>query len=388
MKQISFYINEAFNNKSIYKYLNAVEEFFDKYKANVDADKKRHEKYELQKDNPKKSKHGPISVYEPREFSTVAFKQYPMAIIIDKLGYEKKLIKKRWWKEDLEEDWTDYAKFLAEKINSGEITLKQLAEWWKEYDEEINRKNWKDPKWLVKQLNMDRFWNPYYPDDDSYLVSVLENPITILPLIKSEKAAYWSLTNEEVKEVEDYYGDPANKEMLAKAIKKIKGKIEALRPSYSDACEKRLEDILDDKVVLSGSGFSDFNLQRALKKEHEPRSMYQGSNDFSERASAVVSLVCQALDDHFHYKTDPKNLVNNADFLKVFIEDLGPSKESRKSSGVSSSSFWTTYRHDFEVKLKYVNEYHSNPDEREKEIFSKVYKNITVMSSYYSGGWN
>ena len=74
--------------------------------------------------------------------------------------------------------------------------------------------------------------------------------------------------------------------------------------------------------------------------------------------------------------------------MKVFIKDLGPSKESRESSGVSNSSFWTTYRHDFEVKLKYVNKYHSNPDEREKEIFSKVYKNITVMSSYYSGGWN
>ena len=390
MKQISTYINEAFNKKNIYIYKGAVKEFLDKYKANVEADKKRREKYELQKDKPRKLKYGPgISAHEPKPFSTVAFKQYPMSIIIDKLGYEKKLIAKHWWKkDDLEEDWTDYAKFLAEKINSKEVTLNELAQWWYDYDEELTRKNWKDPKWLLKQLNMDRFWNPYYPDDDSCLKSVLEDPIKILSYIRSEKTAYWDLSNDERKEVEDYYLDPANYEMLSKAVKKISKKIEELRPSYSSACEKRLSSIIEDNIVLKGDGFRDFNLKRALDRENEPRSMYSGTNDFSERASAVVSLVCQALDDHFHYKTDPKNLVDNGDWLYVYIEDLGQSKESKEYGSVSNSSFWTSYRHDFEVKLKYVNKYKSNPEDREKEIFSKVYKNITVLSTYYSGGWD
>lgn len=371
MKKLVEYVNEAFNSKALYNYVSQVREFFNKYNVTVEQNKKKMDKFEQ---STKSSGHASY----PKLTKNVSFKAYPMAIIIDKFGYEEKLAKKYYWADETETDWGDYADFIVNKCKEEGKTVKDLAQWWFDYDNEIMKKNWEDPKWLLKQIDVTRFWNPYYPNDDSCLQAVIETPAKIFTYVKSDKTSYWNLSKDEREDVLKYYTDPTNAEALSKAIKSAKKKIEAERPSYSTAVQNWVKSITEDTKFEGGLFDKDFNLKKAYDDEtNADQTMYRGTNTRNALASAMISLITKALDDKFNFKADPKELVDSGDGIKITIKDLGPSKKHSETGAVSSSSFWTYYNYDFDVTI-----YNG-----EEEIFNKKYENITVASSYYSGGW-
>lgn len=73
-----------------------------------------------------------------------------------------------------------------------------------------------------------------------------------------------------------------------------------------------------------------------------------------------------------------EKFVNDTNDLKIEIKDLGESKEPESTSGVWSSSFSTSIKHDFNVIVKL----------KDEEIFNQDFKDVVVSSSFYSGGWN
>jgi len=373
MKKITEYINEAFNSQALYDYVIKVREFFKKYNVTLENNKKKLDKYEQARSSGKYASY-------PRLAELSSFKAYPMAIIIDKFGYSKKLIQKPRQAE--QPDWSDYAKFIVNKCKEENKTNEDLAKWWWEYDNEIIKKNWQDPKWLLKQIDFDRFWNPFYPNDDSCLKSVIETPQKIFTYVKSDKTAYWKLTEDERKEVADYYTDPTNAEALSKAIKSAKKSIEAQRPTYEKALQEWLKSILANAEFEGEQFGSRYDLEDELEKErNKTRDMYSGSNDRNELASAMSTIITNALDEKFNFNKDPKELVDNADYVSVFVKELGMSKKGSEHSSVWSSSFWTYYKYDFEVTI------FKGPKDDRQEIFKKRYDNVTVASTYYSGGW-
>lgn len=381
MKQLVQYINEAFNSKPLYKYTAEIREFFDKYKLTMEKNQKKIDKFEKDKEAGKLPRR-PSQANYPTLTRNTAFKAYPMAIIIDKFGYEEKLIKKYLWRDEMETDWEDYAEFIVSKCKEEGKTINDLAKWWYDYDNEIIKKNWEDPKWLLKQIDIERFWNPYYPNDDSCLKGVIENPSKIFSYIKSDSTSYWNLTQDEREQVLNYYTDPTNAESLSKAIKSARKKIEAGRPTYTNASKKWLKDIISKTTFEGGLFDKDFNIDKAYDEEsNRDRRMYQGTNHRNELASAMISLITKVLEEKFNIKDDPTEFVDNADYIKVIVKDLGPSKKGSESGSISSSSFWTFYNYDFNVKIIKKN------GNDEEELLDKKYENITCASSYYSGGW-
>ena len=134
-----------------------------------------------------------------------------------------------------------------------------------------------------------------------------------------------------------------------------------------------------------------------------------GANDYEGcTASSVVSLILQVInklygfeiwhsmsesDTDEYYDKEIKQtaslrgevsdetlsgFLDDADQLKFIVKDKGQSKKATDHSSVWNSSFHTFYKHDFEVICK----------KDDEEIFHQTFTDITVGSSYYSGGWN
>ena len=355
-------------------------------------------KYDKKKNAPpKKSRYGGprTSRTEPEE----VLAKYPVQILIDKAGFEPKTIAK-WTiggkKETLNK--YHYGKFIADKLESGEITKEDLVKWWQEYDEQVAKNNWHDPKFIVKQIDVTRLWNPYYPKDDSMVTALLNEPAKISRYAKPQRA-----TTSEMEDFKAFLSDPANQDTLKAALKSIKSTIMKARPTFATGVEKHVKDIIEN------CDYSDGDLRDLMEKEYQSNHQryYEGPNDRNCEASAVIGLILKALNEMYgfeiwssiqetgdeysswkEYETkisikgsvDDKTLegfLDDADHLKFKIEKLGVS-EKKRSSGVYSSSFSSYYDYDFDVIC----------EKNGEEVYHSKFKNITIGSYFYSGGWN
>ena len=100
-----------------------------------------------------------------------------------------------------------------------------------------------------------------------------------------------------------------------------------------------------------------------------PKSEISGRNNYDNTYSSYGDT-----------ENDPKleKFVDEAPELSITVTDNGSA--DTKTSGVSNSSFSTYYDHNFTVTV----EYYGN---KEKTV-TKEFKDITVGTNYYSGGWN
>ena len=55
-----------------------------------------------------------------------------------------------------------------------------MAKWLGEYNRDVQKNNWLDIKFLLKNLDYNRIWNVYNPKDDSMLNSLIEHPVEII----------------------------------------------------------------------------------------------------------------------------------------------------------------------------------------------------------------
>lgn len=387
MKDLKCYILEAWgNNKREESYLKDIKELIEKTKTTGERYKAKREK------NP--------YAYIPNDWKKTMAK-YPMSILIDKMDYTPKEITKRCCgpngKEKTTFDNVEYANWLWEKINANEISLEDMAKWYKEYDTEINRKQWFDINIVLKNLDYTKIWNIYYPKDDNVLTKLTKTPAAILYYLDSSKMNRWGLSKDELKMVENYYGDPTNQEMLIAAIKKASKSILKHRPTFDESSAKIIESILEDNTKVNGKHFN-FNDYFEEKHNSKP-SYYAGSNYKDEYGDAYYSLVISVINKLYglnFYKSYNKSLettvhtlskkdsdegldkfIDEGMSLSIEIKDLGASENDGESGGVASSSFITTYRHDFNVIVELKGE----------EIYNETIKGVTVATDFYSGGW-
>lgn len=337
--------------------------------------------------------------------------KYPMAILVDKAGFKPSTIIKRigpGWSSRTKEvnDDAAYGQFILDEMEKGTFTKDDLIKWWKEYDEEVGKKNWSDPKWVIKNLDVTRFWDPWRPKDTSAIDACIEEPARLIGYyVNNPKAGAKgsNLSSEEKKELQQYYSDPVNKEALSKAFKSIKKKLEAARPTFESAALKVIQDLLETSVTLDGK---DYDLKRQLGKDDR----YSDTRD--EKADAIKSLCLNIIKDYYgldyavyslgssDYNGDQKAHINRhgekddaklekfvddgGNGIKIHIKDLGTSKDNGETSGVHSSSFSTYYKHDFEVELCVF----SRESKKSEQVLKKRYDSVTVAWSYFSGGWN
>lgn len=353
-------------------------------------------KYEKQK-NAKARSRGGWSRTNPHQRAVLTLAKYPMQILINKAGYKPEEIKTYRGTEINKES---YGVWLEEQIESGKIKKEDLIKWWKEYDEEVAKANWHDVNYIVNQIDPTKCWNPFKPKDDSVLKSFLTTPSNIIYYLKRH---FWK---EEREDLISFLSDPVNQEDLKKALKKVEKKILKARPTFAQGTVENI------KELIAHCDYSGGNLEEMLKNEYKSnngRVRYQGANDYEEcTASSVVSLILQVInklygfevwhsmresDTDEYYNREIKQtaelrgqvsdetlsgFLDDADHLKFIVKDLGRSKKGTEHSSVWNSSFHTFYNHDFEVILK----------KDGKEIFHQTFTDITVGSSYYSGGWN
>ena len=385
MLNITEYITESYNNKWLNNYCSAVRDFLAQYNKHLDNIKKSDERVAELKNKKETGKaRGPMiynrvqaAIYNNNVLKTRgsnAFKGYPIAIATDKLGYEVKERQKKNHNAETEIDWGDYSQWLYQQITDGKTSINELATLWMKYDEEIAKKNWCDPMWLLKQVDKDKFWNPFYPDDDSCWQAVVKNPIEIIRYIKSKNADYWMLSKDERNELEEYYADPTRKDILSKKIKGLEKQVMALRPTEDSAVQKHIESL-----------FEIYHINKHIKLEGHAKNVdldtiasdYQGSSKASQHASAIARLIRQAIKDY--WGDDKKKLIKELEWCDFVVVDHGPSKENHtEHSAVVSSSFWTYYNDDFTISILRDG----------NELFNKDYNNIEVYADYFSGGWN
>ena len=379
-------INEAYAE---YKdYGNMLKELFDKYEKKKNA-------------KPKKSRFGYLMISKtgPSEVLT----KYPVQILIDKAGFEPKQISK--WvgpggkKEVLDKE--HYGNFIVKQIEDGKISKEDMIKWWKEYDEQVAKNNWHDPKYIVKQLDATRLWNPYYPKDDSVVRDLMENPAKLARYIMPKR-----LTSEEREEFRAFLSDPANQESLKTALKGIKGSINKARPSFATGSVNHIKSLVDNCDYNGG------DISELIKKEYESnhKSYYSGANDRDCEASAVIGLILKAINELYGFEVwssfdkkttgdeyedrwaeiehnvrvkgqvEDKTLegfLDDADSLQFTIKKLKRS-DKKRDSGVYASSFSSYYDYDFDVIVT----------KNKEEIYHKEFTNITVGSYFYSGGWD
>ena len=319
--------------------------------------------------------------------------KYPVQILVDKLGYEPQKFMKYLHTGKRKEaiNLFAYGSYLINLINKNEVSLEDLVKWWEEYETEILKKNWHDPNWIVKQVDGVKLWDPYNPKSMYKINRVLENPENIFQYLKSD-ARWYSLSKEERQTVRDFYADPVNHEALVTAFKSIKRKLEKLRPSFETATNNILKDLISDVQVGKR------RLGGMLEDEYENeknRSYYSGSNYTNCEATAILGIVLKTLSEIYGFsisnnydntyssrgdsENDPKfeKFIDDAPELSITVTDNGSAET--KTSGVYSSSFSTYYDHNFTVTVEYYGK-------KEKTI-TKEFKNITVGTNFYSGGW-
>ena len=284
-----------------------------------------------------------------------------------------------------------YGSYLINLINKNEVSIEDLVKWWQEYETEILKKNWHDPNWIVKQVDGVKLWDPYNPKSMYKINRIMENPENIFQYLKSD-ARWYSLSREERETVRNFYADPVNHEALVTAFKGIKRKLEKLRPSFKSAVNNILKDLISEVQV--GKRRLGGMLEEEYERERN-RSYYSGSNYTNCEATAILGIVLKTLSEIYGFSisnnydntyssygdgdNDPKfeKFIDEAPNLTITVTDNGSAET--KTSGVYSSSFSTYYDHNFTVTV----EHYGNKD----KTVTKEFKDITVGTNYYSGGW-
>jgi len=380
MKTLHEYIviNEAWGNYKNYK--QELQDLLDKYHKKDESNKK------------KRAKRGFMGgrMVEAEEILA----KYPIQILVDKLGYEPQKFKKYFYNGKQKEviNMFAYGSYLINLINKNEVSMEDLVKWWEEYDAEISKKNWHDPNWIVKQVDGVKLWDPYNPKSLYKINRIIENPENIFQYLKSD-ANWYRLSKDERQALRDFYADPVNHEALVKAFKGIKGKLEKLRPSFETAVNNILKDLISDVKVGKR------RLGGMLEEEYESnrnRTYYSGSNYTNCEGTAILGIVLKTLseiygftirnnyDNTYSSYSDNENdsklekFVDEAPELSITVTDNGSA--DTKTSGVYNSSFSTYYDHNFTVTVEYFG--------NEEKTVTKEFKDITVGTNYYSGGWN
>ena len=379
MKTLQEYIliNEAWGNFKNYK--RELEDLLDKYNKKEESNKN------------KRAKRGFMGgrLVEAEEILA----KYPVQILVDKLGYEPQKFKKYLPNGKQKEAINMYAygSYLINLINKNEVSTEDLIKWWEEYETEILKKNWHDPNWIVKQVDGVKLWDPYNPKSMYKINRIMENPENIFQYLKSD-ANWYRLSIEERQTVRNFYADPVNHEALITAFKGIKRKLEKLRPSFKSAVNNILKDLISEVQV--GKRRLGGMLEEEYEKERN-RSYYSGSNYTNCEATAILGIVLKTLSEIYGFSisnnydntyssygdgdNDPKfeKFIDEAPNLTIIVTDNGSAET--KTSGVYSSSFSTYYDHNFTVTV----EHYGNKD----KTVTKEFKDITVGTNYYSGGW-
>jgi hypothetical protein len=379
MKTLQEYIliNEAWGNYKNYK--RELEDLLDKYNKKEESNKN------------KRAKRGFMGgrLVEAEEILA----KYPVQILVDKLGYEPQKFKKYLPNGKQKEaiNLFAYGSYLINLINKNEVSTEDLIKWWEEYETEILKKNWHDPNWIVKQVDGVKLWDPYNPKSMYKINRIMENPENIFQYLKSD-ARWYSLSREERETVRNFYADPVNHEALVTAFKGIKRKLEKLRPSFKSAVNNILKDLISEVQV--GKRRLGGMLEEEYERERN-RSYYSGSNYTNCEATAILGIVLKTLSEIYGFSisnnydntyssygdgdNDPKfeKFIDEAPNLTITVTDNGSAET--KTSGVYSSSFSTYYDHNFTVTV----EHYGNKD----KTVTKEFKDITVGTNYYSGGW-
>ena len=358
-------------------------------------------KYEKKK-NAKPSKH----MWTPARTTTAEdiLAKYPMQILIDKAGYQPSTIKRFGYVKGVrtEKDVYDkrhYGEFIANQLKDGKLNKDDMLKWWNEYEETVMKAKWHDPKYIVKQIDPSRCWNPYYPKDDSILQSFITCPANIVHYLKLGKGAP---SYSERIELGKYFTDPVNQEELSKALKGVKNQILKARPSFKTGVIKHVEDL------IKNCDYSEGDLQKFMDAEwaSDHQTYYQGGNDSTCEGSAVIGLILKVINKLYGFELwscvwgekDENNwltvkpsvsvkgevsddtlegFLNDAKHLEFKIKKLGRSKKE-ESTSVSNSSFTSFYNYDFEVIC-------TKDDE---EVFHETITDVTTGSYFFSGGWN
>jgi len=327
--------------------------------------------------------------------------KYPMQILIDKAGYKPKEIVKQVWGpkgrgEKKEFSKQDYGQFIADQIADGKLDKEEMLKWWNEYEESVSTAKWHDIKFIAKQIDPVRCWNPYYPKDDSTLKSFFTTPANIVWYLKNGNG----LTYTEKKELGEFLTDPANQEDLQKALKGVKNSILKARPSFKTGAIENLKSIIDNCDYSGGK------LQDLIEKEYKDshKSYYQGGNERNHEASAVMGLIMKVINKIYGFevwssigsdKDEYENeiisakisgldkddqtyeqFIDDAEDLKFKIKKLKMS-DKKDTGDVHNSSFINNYNYDFEVICT----------KKGEEIFHETITDVTVASYFFSGGW-
>ena len=396
-------VNEAWGTQPTRRFKAELEQIFADYDKSNEARKKK-----LAKNKPIYS--GPHSSNPEAKLA-----KYPMQILIDKAGYTPKELTRIVWgrkgrEEKKEFDKEAYGKFILQQLEEGKFTKEDLIKWWEEYSNNINQANWHDVKFLVKQIDPTRCWNPYYPKDDSVVIAIFETPARLVDFLKCGN----NLTYDERKELREFLADPVNQEAAKAALKGVKNAIMKARPTFATGVENHIKSLIE-YCEYNGEKGAVLQYLKGEYKSSRNRSHYQGSNDFEGcYGEAIVGLILKAInqlygfevwhsmymddnDDSYYADVEQKakvkgevsdetleGFLDDADLLRCVVNDKGASEKDGEAGTVASSSFWTYYRHDFEVII-YKRENFN--DKEGKEIFHETFKNVNVGSSYYSGGW-
>lgn len=328
--------------------------------------------------------------------------KYPFNILVEKTGIKPEDFEKKFSYRSnpgkLVINEVQYGQYILKCLEEEKFTKDDLIKWWQEYDEKIAKAQFYDPKWLVKQVDGTKLWNPYYPNDDSMIQAIINEPARMLRYLKPLKNR---LTSEEANSLTAFVSDPVNQEAISKALKGAKNSWMKLRPTMSSAAAKHITSLIDRADYDDG----DINSLIEQEVKARDRSYYAGSNDRSCEGSAVVGIILKSLNKLYGfeiyscpgYEKDEydneevskrislrsdvseeslKGFLDDADFLSIEVKKLNRSEST--STGVYSSSFSTFYNYDMEVIIKKNNEI----------VADDVYKSVTLASSYYSGGWD
>lgn len=327
--------------------------------------------------------------------------KYPMTIVVDKMGYTPKEVLKRVYsatkggQEKKVIDLSDYGHWLWKKIENDEVTLEELAKWYKEYEDTVRKNKWLNIEELIKCIDYAKVWDIYHPKSDATVKYIISNPTKIIYYLDSSKMRYYSLSKSEQEMVNNYLADPVNQESISKAMKKSEKAMLKHRPEFTVAAGEIIKSILKD-VTVDGE---QFDFDKYFEKKNRGRSSYSGSNFSEERGNAYYSLVIKAIEELYgvdfyysydneqettkHYHRSHKSeegldkFIEEGNSIIVEITDLGQSEKGAKNGPVSNSSFVTNYRHDFKVVLRID----------DNKLYDKTIKDVTVATDFYSGGW-
>ena len=386
-------VNEAWGTESTRYFKRELEKIFADYDK---ADKSR--KNKLAKNKPLNER--------PGKGPAEKLAKYPMQILIDNAGYTPKELVKWSYRKGEKETVIDneaYGEFILQQLEDGKFTKDDLIKWWEEYSNKINQAKWHDIKFLAKQIDPTRCWNPYYPKDDSVITAMLNEPARLVSYLKPGN----NLTYSEREELRAFLADPVNIEDAKKAIKGVKNSIMKARPTFATGVENHIKSLIE-YCEYNGKKGSLLDILKDEYKANHNRRYYQGSNDSSCEGTAIVGLILKVINQlygfevwHSMYMNDNddsywadveqkanikgdvsdetlEGFLDDADHLKFIITDKGSSKDGSKTSSVHASSFSTYYNHDFEVICK----------KDDEEIFHETFTDITVASTFYSGGWD